>query len=115
MDPTRPESFTHKWSLLATGRRYHYVDEVPHDYDPQQDLTILCIHGFPDFWYVSPPPWSPYFCDLSPRTEDAVIGCAGVAGSIKSDLGFELDIASWRLICSGTDDRISHTTRKSIP
>jgi len=50
MDPTRPETFTHKWSLLATGRRYHYVDEIPHDYDPQQDLTILCIHGFPDFW-----------------------------------------------------------------
>lgn len=52
MDPTRPESFTHKWSLLATGRRYHYVDEIPYDYDPQQDLTILCIHGFPDLWWV---------------------------------------------------------------
>lgn len=50
MDPTRPESFTHKWSLLATGRRYHYVDEVPRGYNPQQDLTIMCIHGFPDLW-----------------------------------------------------------------
>ncbi|KAF9645124.1 alpha/beta-hydrolase [Thelephora ganbajun] len=50
MDPMRPESFTHKCSLLSTGRRYHYVDEVPHEYDPQQDSTILCIHGFPDFW-----------------------------------------------------------------
>ena len=32
-------------------RSYHFVDQVPAQYNPQRNPTLLCIHGFPDFWY----------------------------------------------------------------
>ncbi|KAF9450671.1 epoxide hydrolase [Macrolepiota fuliginosa MF-IS2] len=51
MDPTRPESFNHRIERLSTGRTYHFVDQLPSGYDPNLNATILCVHGFPDFWY----------------------------------------------------------------
>ncbi|EPQ59176.1 alpha/beta-hydrolase [Gloeophyllum trabeum ATCC 11539] len=51
MDPSDPASFEHKYALLSTGRRYHYVDQKPEHYDPAANPTLLCVHGFPDCWY----------------------------------------------------------------
>ncbi|KAJ3520811.1 hypothetical protein NMY22_g12581 [Coprinellus aureogranulatus] len=51
MDPQRPESFNHRRELLSTGRTYHFIDQLPENYDPKRHPTLLCIHGFPDSWY----------------------------------------------------------------
>ncbi|KAI0353087.1 alpha/beta-hydrolase [Trametes cingulata] len=51
MDPANPASFNHRSELLSTGRRYHFVDQIPADYDPATTKTLLCMHGFPDLWY----------------------------------------------------------------
>jgi len=51
MDPSNPESFNHKSVTLSTGRKYHYVDQLPEGYDPNRNLTLLLVHGFPDIWY----------------------------------------------------------------
>ncbi|KAI0650493.1 alpha/beta-hydrolase [Trametes meyenii] len=51
MDPANPASFNHRTELLSTGRRYHFVDQRPINYDPATSKTLVCIHGFPDFWY----------------------------------------------------------------
>jgi len=51
MDPQSPASFNHRTERLATGHTYHFVDQVPEGYDPQKTPTLLCIHGFPDFWF----------------------------------------------------------------
>ncbi|KAI0638423.1 alpha/beta-hydrolase [Trametes polyzona] len=51
MDPANPASFNHRTELLSTGRRYHFVDQLPANYDPATSKTLICIHGFPDFWY----------------------------------------------------------------
>ncbi|KAF9006646.1 epoxide hydrolase [Cyathus striatus] len=51
MDPHRPLSFAHTTSLLSTGRTYHFVDQLPHNYHPNRNPTLLCVHGFPDLWY----------------------------------------------------------------
>ncbi|KXN92348.1 Bifunctional epoxide hydrolase 2 [Leucoagaricus sp. SymC.cos] len=51
MDPARPESFNHRVEKLSTGRNYHFVDQLPNGYNQKLNATILCIHGFPDFWY----------------------------------------------------------------
>ncbi|CDO73788.1 hypothetical protein BN946_scf185015.g117 [Trametes cinnabarina] len=51
MDPANPASFNHRTELLSTGRRYHFVDQLPASYDPATTKTFVCIHGFPDFWY----------------------------------------------------------------
>ncbi|KAI0776203.1 alpha/beta-hydrolase [Trametes elegans] len=51
MDPANPASFNHRTELLSTGRRYHFVDQLPANYNPATHKTLLCIHGFPDFWY----------------------------------------------------------------
>ncbi|KAG6854361.1 hypothetical protein C0991_007866 [Blastosporella zonata] len=51
MDPHNPASFNHRLAKLATGRTYHFVDQVPKDYDHQRTTTLLCVHGFPDLWY----------------------------------------------------------------
>ncbi|KAI9068461.1 alpha/beta-hydrolase [Trametes sanguinea] len=51
MDPANPASFNHRTELLSTGRRYHFVDQVPANYDPATTKTLVCIHGFPDLWY----------------------------------------------------------------
>ncbi|KLO19926.1 alpha/beta-hydrolase [Schizopora paradoxa] len=51
MDFVDPSSFHHRTELLATGKRYHFVDELPKNYDPDITKTIICIHGFPDLWY----------------------------------------------------------------
>lgn len=52
MDPQKPASFNHRTQLLSTGRTYHFVDQIPNQYKPQTTPTILCVHGFPDLWYV---------------------------------------------------------------
>ncbi|GJJ07181.1 hypothetical protein Clacol_001381 [Clathrus columnatus] len=52
MDPTNPESFNHRTELLSTGKRYHFVDQIPESYNPETTPTLLCIHGFPDLWYA---------------------------------------------------------------
>ncbi|EJF62356.1 alpha/beta-hydrolase [Dichomitus squalens] len=51
MDPANPASFNHRTALLPTGRKYHFVDQLPTNYDPTTTTTLVCIHGFPDFWY----------------------------------------------------------------
>ena len=52
MDPANPASFNHRTELLSTGRRYHFVDQLPTNYDPATTKTLICVHGFPDIWYV---------------------------------------------------------------
>lgn len=50
-DPIRPKDdprVTHEFAIL-NGRKYHYVQGFPKEQPPK--ATILCIHGFPDFWY----------------------------------------------------------------
>ena len=51
MDPSDPKSFNHRSVTLNTGRKYHYVDQLPKNYIPDKSLTLLLVHGFPDFWY----------------------------------------------------------------
>ncbi|KAF9782169.1 Alpha/Beta hydrolase protein [Thelephora terrestris] len=51
MDPSNPESFNHNSITLSTGRKYHYVDQLPNDYTTEKHLTLLLVHGFPDLWY----------------------------------------------------------------
>ncbi|KAF8969334.1 epoxide hydrolase [Flammula alnicola] len=51
MDPQIPESFNHRTEQLSTGRTYHFVDQLPEDYDPKRTPTLLLVHGFPDLWY----------------------------------------------------------------
>ncbi|KAF8499980.1 alpha/beta-hydrolase [Gautieria morchelliformis] len=51
MDPLDPTSFNHRTERLATGHTYHFVDQVPEDYNPATTPTLLCVHGFPDLWY----------------------------------------------------------------
>ena len=51
MDPSDPESFNHNSITLSTGRKYHYVDQLPKDYTTEKHLTLLLVHGFPDLWY----------------------------------------------------------------
>ncbi|KAL0950245.1 hypothetical protein HGRIS_010229 [Hohenbuehelia grisea] len=51
MDPKDPSSFNHKTARLSTGRTYHFVDQIPGQYDAVTTPTLLCVHGFPDLWY----------------------------------------------------------------
>ncbi|KAF8897771.1 epoxide hydrolase [Infundibulicybe gibba] len=51
MDPQDPTTFSHKIERLSTGRTYHFVDQIPDNYDPKRTPTLLCVHGFPDLWY----------------------------------------------------------------
>jgi len=51
MDFIDPTAFHHRSELLSTGKRYHFVDELPKNYDPEVTQTIICVHGFPDLWY----------------------------------------------------------------
>ncbi|KAF5321645.1 hypothetical protein D9619_000575 [Psilocybe cf. subviscida] len=51
MDPSNPASFNHRTERLYTGNTYHFVDQLPEDYDPRRTPTILLVHGFPDLWY----------------------------------------------------------------
>ncbi|KAJ7591513.1 Alpha/Beta hydrolase protein [Mycena floridula] len=48
MDPQDPASFSHRTETLATGRKYHFIDELPAHHNGQ---TLILVHGFPDFWY----------------------------------------------------------------
>jgi len=52
MDPQNPASFNHRTELLSTGRTYHFVDQLPKNYEPTTTPTLLCVHGFPDLWYM---------------------------------------------------------------
>ncbi|KAH9850827.1 alpha/beta-hydrolase [Lenzites betulinus] len=51
MNPADPTSFHHCYADLSTGRRYHYIDQLPANYNPATHKTLVCIHGFPDCWY----------------------------------------------------------------
>ncbi|OCH87502.1 alpha/beta-hydrolase [Obba rivulosa] len=51
MDPANPSSFNHRTELLSTGRRYHFVDQIPDNFDAAATETLLLVHGFPDCWY----------------------------------------------------------------
>ena len=51
MDPSDPKSYNHRSVTLNTGRKYHYVDQLPKNYIPDKSLALLLVHGFPDFWY----------------------------------------------------------------
>jgi len=51
MNPQLPESFNHRTEKLATGRTYHFVDQLPDNYLLNRNTTLLCVHGFPDLWY----------------------------------------------------------------
>ncbi|TFK43806.1 Alpha/Beta hydrolase protein [Crucibulum laeve] len=51
MNPQDPASFNHRTEKLSTGRVYHFVDQLPDNYDPKRNVTLLCVHGFPDLWY----------------------------------------------------------------
>lgn len=57
MDFLNPASFNHRTERLATGRTYHFVDQVPPGYNPLKTPTLLCVHGFPDLWSVSLVVW----------------------------------------------------------
>lgn len=50
MDFIDPAAFRHRSEVLSTGKRYHFVEELPKNYDPEVTKTIICIHGFPDLW-----------------------------------------------------------------
>jgi soluble epoxide hydrolase/lipid-phosphate phosphatase len=52
-NPANLDSFNHQSTRLSTGRTYHYVDELPTDYDADKTITLLLMHGFPDLWYVT--------------------------------------------------------------
>jgi len=51
MDPSKPESFNHRTEKLSTGRKYHFVDQIPENYNPETNITLLLVHGFPDLWF----------------------------------------------------------------
>ncbi|KAI3616671.1 epoxide hydrolase [Moniliophthora roreri] len=51
MNPQDPSSFNHRTERLKTGRKYHFIDQKPQNYNSKRTPTLLCIHGFPDFWY----------------------------------------------------------------
>jgi hypothetical protein len=52
MDPQDPTSFNHRTERIATGQSYHFVDQLPENYDSTINPTLLCVHGFPDLWYT---------------------------------------------------------------
>jgi len=51
MNPSDPSSFNHRTERLSTGNIYHFVDQIPEEYDGMKTPTLLCVHGFPDLWY----------------------------------------------------------------
>ena len=53
MDPTKPESFNHRVQVLSTGRKYHFVDQLPAGYNPDKSVPLILVHGFPDSWYAT--------------------------------------------------------------
>ncbi|GAA5968925.1 hypothetical protein JCM21900_000731 [Sporobolomyces salmonicolor] len=52
-NPLDPGSYAHRFVRVASGRRYHLVDQPPaHWRGPvEQAPTVLLAHGFPDLWY----------------------------------------------------------------
>ena len=68
MHPQNPASFNHRRELLDTGRTYHFVDQLPPNYQLSTP-TLLCVHGFPDLWYgwrYQIGPWSSKFRVIIP-------------------------------------------------
>jgi len=55
LDPLNLDSFNHQFTKLSTGRTYHYIDQLPANYDANEATTLLLIHGFPDLWYAFAP------------------------------------------------------------
>jgi len=51
-NPSNLDSFNHQSTELSTGRTYHYVDQLPANYDADKTVTLLLVHGFPDLWYA---------------------------------------------------------------
>ncbi|KAG8844344.1 hypothetical protein FRB96_003068 [Tulasnella sp. 330] len=46
-----PTSFNQRDIKLANGRKYHLCDELPECYEHGKTPVLLCIHGFPEYWY----------------------------------------------------------------
>ena len=107
MDPSAPESFKHNSVTLNTGRKYHYVDQLPENYDPNNNITLLLVHGFPDLWYgYVGVEWV-----SSPLTNKRT----GMAGDTRFAHGFKQVTASLRLICLDTAKRTSPWRSWIIP
>ena len=53
MDPLDPSSFNHRVLALSTGRAYHFIDQLPKNYDAKKTVSVVLVHGFPDFWYAN--------------------------------------------------------------
>ena len=52
LNPLNLDSFNHQSTRLSTGRTYHYVDQLPANYNANKSLTLLLLHGFPELWYA---------------------------------------------------------------
>ncbi|KAG1877447.1 Alpha/Beta hydrolase protein [Suillus subluteus] len=50
MNPTDPQTFNHRTVQISTGRLYHFIDQIPKDYDLTRP-PLICLHGFPDSWF----------------------------------------------------------------
>ncbi|KAG1760714.1 Alpha/Beta hydrolase protein [Suillus occidentalis] len=50
MIPTDPQSFNHRTAQIHTGRLYHFIDQIPSNYEPTRP-PLICLHGFPDSWF----------------------------------------------------------------
>ncbi|KAG1805674.1 Alpha/Beta hydrolase protein [Suillus subaureus] len=50
MNPIDPQTFDHRTAQISTGRLYHFIDQIPKDYDPTRP-PLICLHGFPDSWF----------------------------------------------------------------
>lgn len=90
-NPSNLDSFNHQSTKLSTGRTYHYIDQLPADYDASKTVTLLLVHGFPDLWYVF----------LSERIVRFVHRRwrSGLPGRIKSALGLRLVTVSSHRTC----------------
>lgn len=52
-DCTDPNSFNQRFVSVASGNRYHLVDQAPPHWvgDLSDAPVLLLLHGFPDLWY----------------------------------------------------------------
>ncbi|KAG9029349.1 hypothetical protein FRB95_005465 [Tulasnella sp. JGI-2019a] len=49
--PIDPSSFHHSTATLSNGKTFHWVDEMPSNYERNVTRTLILIHGFPALWY----------------------------------------------------------------
>lgn len=52
LNPADLDTFNHQSAKLSTGRTYHYIDQLPTNYDADKTITLLLVHGFPELWYA---------------------------------------------------------------